>query len=127
MRVTNGKVAASRARLHDGHKAPVPCRPRTRAGQFTIRQNRAAQTPLSPVHGRSGAARGGEAAWIRSAAEPGGVMTLLYFKLAVAGILGGCVMIAAGLDLHWQGAVAILELRGVVRGELDWIVMKALE
>jgi hypothetical protein len=31
-RVTNGKVAASRARLHDGHEAPVSCRPRTHAG-----------------------------------------------------------------------------------------------
>ena len=32
LRVTNGRVAASRARLHDGHEAPVPCRPRTHAG-----------------------------------------------------------------------------------------------
>ena len=31
-RVANDRVAASRARLHDGHGAPVPCRPRTHAG-----------------------------------------------------------------------------------------------
>src|SRR6516164_6415342 len=35
-------------------------------------------------------------------------MTFLYFKLAIAGIGGGCIMIACGLDMHWQGAVAIL-------------------
>jgi hypothetical protein len=31
-RVTHGRVAASRARLQDGHGAPVSCRPRARAG-----------------------------------------------------------------------------------------------
>ena len=35
-------------------------------------------------------------------------MALLYFKLAFAGIFGGCVMIAAGLEMHWNGAIAIL-------------------
>lgn len=35
-------------------------------------------------------------------------MTFLYFKLAVAGILGGGIMIATGLDPHWHGGVAIL-------------------
>ena len=35
-------------------------------------------------------------------------MTLLYFKLGIVGILGGLLMIAAGLDMHWQGALAIL-------------------
>ena len=36
LRVTNDRVAASRARLHDGHEAPVPCRPRTHAGRSRI-------------------------------------------------------------------------------------------
>jgi hypothetical protein len=35
-------------------------------------------------------------------------MTLLYFMLAIAGILGGLLMTAAGPDMHWQGALAIL-------------------
>src|SRR5215472_15890321 len=49
MRVTNDRVAASRARLHDGHKAPVSCRPRTYAGRSRISPNRAAvNTLLSP-------------------------------------------------------------------------------
>ena len=50
-RVTNGKVATSRARLQDGHEAPVPSRPRTHAG---------ARILLTHVHGSSGAARGAE-------------------------------------------------------------------
>jgi hypothetical protein len=36
------------------------------------------------------------------------IMTFLYFKLAFAGIFGGLLMLAAGLDLHWQGILAIL-------------------
>jgi len=52
-RVTNGKVATSRARLQDGHEAPVPSRPRTHAGARILRTH---------VHGSSGAARGAEVA-----------------------------------------------------------------
>ena len=54
-RVTNGKVATSRARLQDGHEAPVPSRPRAHAGACILRTH---------VHGPSGAARGAEVAWI---------------------------------------------------------------
>src|SRR5262245_26679711 len=36
MRVTNDRVATSRARLYEGHEAPVGSRPRTRAGCCTI-------------------------------------------------------------------------------------------
>jgi len=32
----------------------------------------------------------------------------LYFALAVAGILGGGVIIASTLGMHWQGMIAIL-------------------
>src|SRR4051812_16742689 len=35
-RVANGRVAASRARLHDGHEAPLPRRPRARAGRAIL-------------------------------------------------------------------------------------------
>lgn len=38
----------------------------------------------------------------------GVTMTFLYFKLAFAGILGGLLLIAVGLDMYWQGALAIL-------------------
>jgi hypothetical protein len=35
-------------------------------------------------------------------------VTFLYFKLAAAGILGGCVMILSGLEMYWQGAAAVV-------------------
>lgn len=35
-------------------------------------------------------------------------MTFLYFKLAVAGVLGGCVMIFSGLEMYWQGAASVI-------------------
>lgn len=69
-RVTNDRVAASRARLHHGQEAPVPCRPRTHAGRSILATSpRQKSNPaLYPVHGPSGAARGAEVASILSAA-----------------------------------------------------------
>jgi hypothetical protein len=60
LRVTKDRVAASRARLHDGYEAPVPCRPRTRAGRCRISPGRAAGNAL-PHAGSSSRAVGGRA------------------------------------------------------------------
>src|SRR5262245_6672877 len=73
MRVANDGVAASGARSHDGHEAPVkwsatdPRRP-----PHDIRkQRRPPPSDSGQVHGASGAARGQEVAWILSA-QPSG-------------------------------------------------------
>jgi hypothetical protein len=57
LRVTKDRVGTSRAKLHDGHGAPVPCRPRTRAGRPRISQHLAAANTLPggvPFTGRRG-------------------------------------------------------------------------
>jgi hypothetical protein len=46
LRVTFDRDAASRARLHGGHKAPVSCRPRTHAGGPRISPNWGARKAL---------------------------------------------------------------------------------
>lgn len=61
LRVTNGRVAASRVRLHDGHEAPVPNRPRIRIADY----NRLTGVSFTMGQGRPG--RG--VTWIRSAAR----------------------------------------------------------
>ena len=56
-RVTNDRVAASRARLECGHEAPEILRPRTRAGCSTIHQDHDARNTRpkpTQVHGRQG-------------------------------------------------------------------------
>jgi hypothetical protein len=58
MRVTNDKVAASRARLTYGHEAPGFERPRTLAGRSTLQQNTNRENSCPKFTGRRGAARG---------------------------------------------------------------------
>src|SRR5262249_25264704 len=55
-RVTNDRAATSRARLYDGHEAPVGSRPRTCAGCFTIQRSGATRANRFQVHGPSGVA-----------------------------------------------------------------------
>jgi hypothetical protein len=63
MRVTNDRVAASRARLTNGHEAPGVNRPRTHAGPSILTSNDYRQrqkkqdTNSNQVHGASGAAQ----------------------------------------------------------------------
>ena len=63
MRVANDRAATSRARLYDGHEAPVGSRPRTYAGCFTIQQSGTVRASRIQVHGPSGVACDAGAIW----------------------------------------------------------------
>src|SRR5262245_48743470 len=72
MRVTKDRVAASRARLHDGQEAPVSCRPRTRTGVSNISQHLGAGNRLPrgiQFTGCRGPRAARKVAWILSAEQ----------------------------------------------------------
>ena len=51
MRVANDRVATSRTRLHDGHEAPMPCRPRNRVDSDMMSETASPRAPFTTGQG----------------------------------------------------------------------------
>src|SRR5262249_20390169 len=80
--------AASRARLYDGHEAPVGSRPRTCAGPSTIPQERAARNGPTQVHGASGVACDAGAIWpLLSTGRTADGEEFVIFRGVITGLL----------------------------------------